>query len=663
MLRTSGAQHSGIEHEHQLTADAPQSFLDFIVPATEHVSHRHQHIFTISCKNSILSLEVYRNYSYLEEVNYKLMSSNYRRGAVLNDQHSFLKSVRYESDTELSFDGRQILDSFDDGSSYIHAHLSNFSSLFSSPAIKRNSDGKLSSVAWYSDIAGPIVLWKDVDASSRARIGLILKEFSTRLLQIADDPADKTAKVLLQWLNIRCLDEDLLIVDGQPVITNWGIVPASVAEDRAKLAAHFRDGFGQFMPVLTDEPNPVQGHPPTVSKGDHSLAGMAPPTVGTEQHQPSTNGDFNSIRFSSTRPQTDRWSLYPILIATGLALLLLLVLLIPGVLVFPARSNGGIVLSDTALQESQRTLERQASDLRKQLENDDCNVPNSAATPVPGANQRDALQNSARTPGVASTAPGAPTPPTGSANSPAPASGINDGTLVQKLESATVLVIAPSGNGGVDTGTGFFIQGDKIVTNRHVVESAGGGQISVVSKMLGGSRPAKLLAKSGSSEFGQQDFAVLQINGAPSSSVMPIGTQASKGEQVFAAGFPGVFMETDTHFQSLLEGDSHSSPSMVLTQGIVTVFQDSPSGEAMVLHSADISPGNSGGPLVDACGRVIGVNTFIRTVSEQQVRLNFALKSDSLLSFLKSNGFDVQAETSSCSPAPVGAQQTQSVGQ
>jgi S1-C subfamily serine protease len=89
---------------------------------------------------------------------------------------------------------------------------------------------------------------------------------------------------------------------------------------------------------------------------------------------------------------------------------------------------------------------------------------------------------------------------------------------------------------------------------------------------------------------------------------------------------------------------------MVLTQGIVTVFQDSPSGNKLVLHSADISPGNSGGPLADTCGRVVGVNTFIKTSTEQQMRLNFALKSDSLLSFLKANGVTLQPEDTSCSP-------------
>lgn len=71
----------------------------------------------------------------------------------------------------------------------------------------------------------------------------------------------------------------------------------------------------------------------------------------------------------------------------------------------------------------------------------------------------------------------------------------------------------------------------------------------------------------------------------------------------------------------------------------------------IITHSASISPGNSGGPLVDACGRAVGVNTFISYDGESAQRLNFSLDANSAAEFLDRNGVTPTVDAGQCLPA------------
>ncbi len=67
--------------------------------------------------------------------------------------------------------------------------------------------------------------------------------------------------------------------------------------------------------------------------------------------------------------------------------------------------------------------------------------------------------------------------------------------------------------------------------------------------------------------------------------------------------------------------------------------------------------------MADACGRVLGINTFITANSEQVAHANYAQKSDGIVAFLRQNGVDVADLTAPCAPgapsagpvAPLGA--------
>ncbi|MFB2556704.1 S1C family serine protease [Herbiconiux liangxiaofengii] len=156
------------------------------------------------------------------------------------------------------------------------------------------------------------------------------------------------------------------------------------------------------------------------------------------------------------------------------------------------------------------------------------------------------------------------------------------------------------------SGSGFFISSDGLaVTNNHVV--AGAGTISV---RVGGDASKEYDARVlGSSEC--LDIAVIQVDGENFPFLGWQKGEITTGEQVYAAGFP--------------LGD----PDFTLTQGIVS--KNDTAGESawasldhIIEHDAKIRPGNSGGPLVNAKGEVVGINY----ASIGELDYNFAIHRD-----------------------------------
>jgi hypothetical protein len=83
---------------------------------------------------------------------------------------------------------------------------------------------------------------------------------------------------------------------------------------------------------------------------------------------------------------------------------------------------------------------------------------------------------------------------------------------------------------------------------------------------------------------------------------------------------------------------------------VVTVIQQAAQDLPVIIHTANISPGNSGGPLIDSCGRVVGVNTFIRVDQESSSRLNYALQASALATFLGEQGVPHRLLDDACQP-------------
>jgi putative serine protease PepD len=165
-------------------------------------------------------------------------------------------------------------------------------------------------------------------------------------------------------------------------------------------------------------------------------------------------------------------------------------------------------------------------------------------------------------------------------------------------------------------GSGFVIntRGD-VVTNDHVVAGASGIRVGFGG---GSTYPATVVGADPGS-----DLAVVHVN-APSSALHPLGFDSSSGvvpgDPVYAIGNPfGLDRTMTAGIVSATGRDIQAPNGLTIPNAIQT--------------DAPINHGNSGGPLIDAAGRVVGVNSQIQggTVNAN-VGIGFAIPSDTVRS-------------------------------
>ncbi|WP_343609591.1 Do family serine endopeptidase [Novosphingobium sp.] len=175
-----------------------------------------------------------------------------------------------------------------------------------------------------------------------------------------------------------------------------------------------------------------------------------------------------------------------------------------------------------------------------------------------------------------------------------------------------------SGGGGQtreaqSLGSGFIVSADGyIVTNNHVITAEGQGEVESISVTLtdGNEYPAKLIGKDS-----QSDLAVLKITTPKPLPFVKFGDSgaARVGDWVIAIGNPFGLGGT-------------------VTAGIVSaVLRNTGSGSAYdryIQTDAAINQGNSGGPMFDMKGQVIGINRAILSPTGGSVGIGLAIPSD-----------------------------------
>ncbi len=178
----------------------------------------------------------------------------------------------------------------------------------------------------------------------------------------------------------------------------------------------------------------------------------------------------------------------------------------------------------------------------------------------------------------------------------------------------------PSPRRGGGFGSGFIISDDGyVITNAHVVDSATEIKVGLKDRR---EYDAKLIGLDKAS-----DIAVLKVN-AGNLPVVKIGDSddVRVGEWVLAIGSPFGFEQTAT--QGIISALGRSLPSETYVPFIQT--------------DAAVNPGNSGGPLFNTDGEVIGVNSQIYSRSGGYQGLSFSIPINVAMSIadqLKSSGY------------------------
>ena len=171
-----------------------------------------------------------------------------------------------------------------------------------------------------------------------------------------------------------------------------------------------------------------------------------------------------------------------------------------------------------------------------------------------------------------------------------------DGSEVFK-NSIESLVTIELGSGS--SGSGFFIDDDLVATNSHVV--SGAKSISVIAYDKANYEGEVVY------DDELYDFALVKINPKNKYKSLPVCRNSSlkTGDPVFVLGSPGAAIVEKGYLENSITGGLVSSVRFVDEQ-------------LFIQTDAAMNPGNSGGPLLNKYGAVVGISTFI--LSDQRIQ-------------------------------------------
>ena len=180
--------------------------------------------------------------------------------------------------------------------------------------------------------------------------------------------------------------------------------------------------------------------------------------------------------------------------------------------------------------------------------------------------------------------------------------------------------------GGISTGTAWFFSPTELVTCHHVI--ANGARMTL--RIPGEKTEVPLEVVAISPEY---DLAILRVKSSSTfktEAVLPISTKKPRlGESIFVLGYPL------TYFQG---------QNIKYTDGTISALSGYEDTDTRIQHSAPTQPGNSGGPLLNKKGEVVGVvdSGLDKTLASN---VNYAVKTPLLVQLLKQHNLAFQDKT------------------
>ncbi|MGC1309139.1 MAG: trypsin-like peptidase domain-containing protein [Phormidesmis sp.] len=193
----------------------------------------------------------------------------------------------------------------------------------------------------------------------------------------------------------------------------------------------------------------------------------------------------------------------------------------------------------------------------------------------------------------------------------------------QTISSVVTIALLNENYEVLSHGSGFIVDSDGLIlTNAHVLTS----EHAAVGVML--SDGSQLLADIVGFDRRGRDLAAVRLRGEHDLPVLKLSKNegARVGDAVFAIGAPQSINNSNT-----------------MTSGIISNIE---ANRTAIMHNAAINGGNSGGPLIDRYGEVIGINTKIAVASvvgrggqvigyaDGHIGMGLAIASDEIHPFL-----------------------------
>ena len=226
-----------------------------------------------------------------------------------------------------------------------------------------------------------------------------------------------------------------------------------------------------------------------------------------------------------------------------------------------------------------------------------------------------------------------------------------------RADSSVVRLVVVHPDHGVMSGTGVIVSSDGyILTNHHVVQFhdsdrlEAGRAVFVMQKGINGSRD--IIEGVVKAVDINTDLALVKINKNGLNPMTLAYSPPLKASQVYALGFPGV---ADQIAGNVIDDPNSIPPNLIeptLTQGIISreissALTPQTQDRSWYQHSAAIHAGNSGGPLMNHCGELVGINTFVH--KDGAAAMYFASTLTFVAKFLSDSDIAFNQEVNPCS--------------